>query len=114
MNFFRRFSAAFAAALLVALAFSGCGVFRKRKRAQPAAAAEVVSLVGTVALVNEESRFILIDTGNLPTPDTGLHFRTMRDGARTGVVKTGAEHRRPFVVAEIVEGAPQKGDRVVP
>ncbi len=69
-------------------------------------------LIGTVTLVNEMDHFVLIDTGTGPVPAKGTALKTFRDGVVTGIVSVGDVTRRPFVIADISNGSPQKGDQV--
>ncbi len=104
------------AVLLPALA--GCATLRKahvlppRKAKAVAVAAAVPRRVGTITLVNEAERFVLIDTGFSTVPPVGVALKSMSGEVATGVVVVGNVARRPFVVADIVQGAPKKGDGV--
>lgn len=70
-------------------------------------------LIGTVALVNEEASFVLIDNGSLPSPASGTVLKCNPVGAPTsGEVKVTQIHKPPFVIADIVKGTPKKGDQV--
>jgi len=69
--------------------------------------------MGTIVLVNEDARFVLIDVGNAPVvPRSGTALKSMAGETETGVVTVGDVRRRPFAVADIVRGEPQKGDRL--
>ena len=68
--------------------------------------------VGTITLVNETDHFVLIDTATAPAPVAGTALKTFTGNVESGVVTVGLVSRRPFVVADIVSGAPQKGDTV--
>jgi hypothetical protein len=69
--------------------------------------------LGTVALVNEKLGFALLDVGTLYLPAEGVALKTFSPtGAETGVLAVSKERRPPFVVADVVKGTPQKGDRV--
>jgi hypothetical protein len=105
--------------MFVALYVSGCAAFKKlhlpaHRPAQPAATPAPVKpqVVGTITLVNEDAHFVLIDVGASGVPRSGTALKAMSGGAETGVVTVGEVRRRPFVVADIVRGAPRKGDRV--
>jgi len=59
--------------------------------------------VGRVALVNAELGFVLVDVGSLYAPQAGTALKSFH----------GTEERqRPFIVADIVKGAPKVGDDV--
>ena len=71
--------------------------------------------VGTVTLVNDEGKFVLVDNGSLPVPPVGgvlKCFQGSSTEASAELVATDVR-KRPFTIADIREGAPQKGDRVV-
>jgi hypothetical protein len=68
--------------------------------------------VGTITLVNEADQFVLIDTGTAAAPAAGTALKTFTGETESGVVTVGSVSRRPFVVADIVSGAPRKGDAV--
>jgi hypothetical protein len=104
-----------AGALCVSL--SGCGLLGKRSRARKerdaAAAHRAEPLrIGTIALVNEEEQFVLIDNGNSPTPPTGTALKSFTGAAESAVLSVGSVRRTPFVIADIVKGTPRKGDTV--
>ncbi len=82
------------------------------KRKRPGVAPQPM-LVGTISLVNEGSRFVLIDNGDLPAPESGSVMKSYGDGAETGELMATQVRRRPFIIADIKGGAPQKGDRVL-
>ena len=90
---------------------SGC-LWRKKRPKQSAAQMGPV-IAGTIVLVNEEQRFVLIDSGTHPSPPSGGALRSFTGEKASGVLKVETIRRRPFVIADIVEGAPQRGDRVL-
>ena len=68
--------------------------------------------VGVVALVDEAGGFALIDSGGNPTPATGARLLSYTGPAQSAQLKVGAVRRHPFVVADILDGTPQKGDEI--
>ena len=71
--------------------------------------------VGTVTLVNEEGKFVLVDNGALPVPPVGgvlKCYPTAASEPSAELVATDVR-KRPFTIADIREGSPRKGDRVV-
>ena len=90
---------------------SGCA-FHKHK--QPAAA--VIPLgpqrVGTIALVNPDLSFVLVDVGSLYTPPAGTALKSFSGGTETGTLSVDPEKHRPFIVADIIKGVPKVGDEV--
>ncbi len=102
--------------VLALLPFSGCGVLQKviHQRKRPAATGGLQPmLVGTIALVNEPSHFVLIDNGDSPAPSSGAILKSYGAGAETGELLATEVGRRPFIIADIKAGAPKKGDRVI-
>jgi hypothetical protein len=92
------------------LATNGCAT-RKRTAAQTPQPARVL-LVGTVALVNSDSGFVLIDQGQQAAPTSGALLKTYSGGTESAVLVASDVRKRPFIIADIKSGAPQKGDRV--
>lgn len=74
--------------------------------------AQTPAFVGTIWLVNQESQFVLIDNGLLPTPPSGLVLKSYTNGAESAELVTSAIRKRPFTIADIKQGTPQRGDRV--
>jgi hypothetical protein len=70
--------------------------------------------VGSVHLVNTEARFILIRTSRTtalsPEADLMSYDQT---GRPTGKLRLSPENKAGFLAADIVQGNPQPGDRVV-
>jgi hypothetical protein len=68
-------------------------------------------------LVNRAAGFVLIDVGLYIPPD-GQALKAFEPGVppaatgETAVLAVSAERARPFIVADIVAGAPAKGDLV--
>ena len=99
-------------------ATTGCATFKKmnvlpHRKPKPAVARAVVPVrVGTITLVNEGAHFVLIDTGMAAAPAVGTALKSFTGESASGVLAVGNVNRRPFVVADIVQGAPMKGDAV--
>lgn len=96
-----------------------CSTYRRRGKRQSSPEAVAVAKarrplqrVGVVTLVNEADRFALIDSGSLPTPAEGTHLQSYTGPVASGKLKVSEVRRRPFVVADILDGAPQPGDEV--
>ena len=97
------------------LDLSGCAWWRGRSERRSRKHADVPGtprLVGTIALVNVDQGFVLIDNGSQFAPATGAALKSFSGKAESGVLTVGSVRRRPFVIADIVKGAPQKGDSV--
>ncbi len=105
-----RFSFALAAAIVF---LPGCAVLRARPwKRKSHETVRGLQLVGTVALVNEDDSFVLIDNGSLPSPAAGTVLKCNPSGATPAEVRVTQIHKPPFVIADIVKGSPKKGDQV--
>ncbi len=102
------------ALLLCSLGSPGCALWH-RKPKPPKAAPPSAMAVGTVTLVNEEGKFVLVDNGALPVPPVGGVLKCYPAQASESSAELVATdvRKRPFTIADIREGAPHKGDRVV-
>ncbi len=82
--------------------------------APPPAVSQVAAprVVGRVALVNDKLAFVLIDIQTIEYPSVGIALKTFRDGNETSILSVSPERNSPFIIADIVKGAPQKGDLV--
>ena len=104
--------------LAVGLFCGGCATLKKlrfpwpREKRAPETPVVRPHYVGTITLVNEDARFVLIDAGNASVPPAGTALKTMSGETETGVVMVGEVRKRPFAVADIIRGSPKKGDRV--
>ena len=95
------------------LTVSGCAHFSHKKKASNAAETAVhPTYVGTVTLVNEDLKFVLVEGSPFYMPDPGQALKCFSNGQETGIVAVSAERHRPFFSADIVKGEPQKGDEV--
>lgn len=99
------------ALLLLALLCLGCAAGRKRSPAA-AAAPRGPQVVGTVAVLNGASRFVLLDVGSLYAPEPGSALKCYSGDTETGELVVSPEKKRPFIAADIVKGEPKVGDRV--
>ena len=88
-----------------------CTTF-ERKPKPVVARAGVPVRVGTITAVNEDAHFVLIDTGLAAVPAVGTALKSFTGESASGVLAVGNVIRRPFVVADIVQGTPVKGDAV--
>jgi hypothetical protein len=108
----RSFSRFAALAVCGMVALCGCALARHRAPAASAAAAPGPRRVGTVAVVNEELRFVLVDVGSLYVPQAGTALKSFSGETETGILAVDPEKERPFIVADIVRGEPKVGDEV--
>jgi hypothetical protein len=104
-------------AAVAMLPLGGCAWHKKQRVPRAQAVADETPpanphRIGTVAVVNDDLHFVLLDVGSLYSPPAGMALKTFSGGAETGVLAVDAEKRRPFVVADIVKGEPKVGDEV--
>jgi hypothetical protein len=85
---------------------------KKKKDNTRVERATVPERVGEIVLLNEDAKFVLVDLDRGNPPDSGTALKVMRQGVEVGVLALGDVRRRPFIVADIVRGNPQKGDVV--
>ena len=70
--------------------------------------------IGSVHLVHEEAKFLLIRSSRTTSVAPEAELLTYDAGGRpTGKLKLSPERKSGFLTADIVEGRPQTGDRVV-
>ena len=93
---------------------AGCSIGRWHKPAKPAAAAAPVhNMVGTIVSVNETGNYVLIDTGGVVTATKGTALKCFEGEQQTAILTVSPEQRPPFMIADIVQGTPKNGDRVM-
>ena len=104
---------------LVSLSLAACShlprpFHRKKPLEKPEAQTDDArhQLLGTVTLADETNGFVLIDMGSYVPPPAGQALKTFSGEAESGVLAVSPERRPPFVVADIVRGAPKRGDSV--
>ena len=81
-------------------------------KATPVAPPPAPRRVGSIASVNDQLHFVLIDVGSLYSPSPGTALKSFSAGQETGVLAVNPEKQRPFIVADIVKGTPKVGDDV--
>lgn len=84
----------------------------KKIKTKPAIVNAPPHKVGTVAMVNREMRFVLLDVGTFYTPAPGSALKTFTSGIESGTLSVTGERRRPFIAADIASGEPIVGDDV--
>ena len=97
---------------VVAVSLLLCACVTPGRKNTVAAAATGPRLVGTVAFVNQEAGFVLVDVGALYAPGAGKALKCFSGGQETGVLATTPERKIPFISADIVKGSPGAGDQV--
>lgn len=110
------------AVLLLGLALlPGCALWKGRADAGRRVAMEKALAearqhpvrVGRIVLVNADAHFVLIDAASAQTPRAGAVWRAYSGGALTAELRATGVRRRPWVIADIVQGKPAAGDLVV-
>lgn len=96
---------------VIALAFGGCALW-PRSKPKPASSPQPPRMVGTIVLINEAMGFALIDAGMSFAGTSEQALKSFSGDKETGVLTISEERRRPFLIADIVKGAPKKGDQV--
>lgn len=97
---------------MLLLLLNGCSLFHRKHTIRAASAETAPRMVGTVAVVNEDAHFVLVDVGTLYTPMPGAALRCFADGQESAVLAVTPERKRPFIAADIVKGTPHPGDLV--
>jgi hypothetical protein len=69
---------------------------------------------GVASFVNLPGNFVILETSMASSLPVGQELSALKDGRITSKVKVTADRRPPFVIAEILEGVPQRGDRFHP
>jgi hypothetical protein len=100
--------------LCAALLVPACAALRPKKKSAhaPPPPPPTPLLIGSITLVNETGRFVLIDTGLAPAPAAGAVLKSYTGSVASGELESGAARHHPFLIADIKSGAPQKGDHV--
>jgi hypothetical protein len=98
-------------ALGALLSLGACAGKKSKPEEKPAITAPVY--VGSIAVVNRESHFVLIDlSGTVAAPEVGTELTAISPAGEASRLKVTPERKRPFVAADIVTGTPKRGERV--
>lgn len=89
----------------------GCSA--REKKSEQVVAVQTPRHIGEIKLVNDASKFVLIDHGQMPAPAEGVLLKARSGGADSAELRVTQVQRRPFVVADILSGEPKRGDAVV-
>ena len=68
--------------------------------------------IGSISLINTEASFVLIDNGYRMAPVMGDMLESRAPDGSTTQLRVTDIRKRPFVIADIVNGIPGKGDLV--
>ena len=93
--------------------FPGCVLLKKFRgrgagKEAPTQRTRAVQLIGKVVLVNAEANFVLIDNGSNPSPGMGAAVQCRMPDGTTAELKVTEIRKRPYVIADVVSGTPQK------
>lgn len=69
--------------------------------------------LGRVALVNKAQEFVLVEVGTAPVPESGTPLRSYSNAELSAELVVSRQHRRPFMIADIMSGTPRVGDSIV-
>jgi hypothetical protein len=69
--------------------------------------------LGRIALVNNAQEFVLVEIGTAPVPESGTPLRSYSNAEPSAELVVSSQHRRPFMIADIISGMPRVGDSVV-
>jgi hypothetical protein len=115
----RKVSGRLVSCLLALSLLPGCALWNRRGEKRHAAEEarlrekqRTPELIGTITLVNEDERFVLIDNDARPGPSLGSVVKSRTGDVESGELRLTEIRKRPFIIADIVKGTPQKGDRV--
>ena len=101
------------------LALTGCSASSRSRVLMPAPDFPAVirpldASVGSVVLVNERLRFVVLDYSFSTLPPTGSFLEVYRSSNRVGRVRLSRWSNPTTATADIVEGIPQVGDTARP
>jgi hypothetical protein len=106
--------------LLAAAGFTGCALLPNSPAKRRAAAQKEQTeagkrplLIGRITLVNAEEKFVLIDAAGTHAPAAETILRAYAGTELTGELRATKVQRRPFLIADITQGEPKRGDTVV-
>lgn len=89
---------------------TGCAWFHHKRPVAITPAGPL--LIGTVALVNEAMRFVLVDVGSNYAAAPGSTLKCIANRQESAVLTVSPERKSPFIIADIVKGDPHPGDQV--
>lgn len=90
---------------------SGCGTV-SMEATKPDPASERPVHVGWIGSVNDNGRFVLVETIGGKAGERGKQWFAKNANGETSELLVGGESRRPFTVANILTGNPTVGDQV--
>ncbi|MFY8216860.1 MAG: hypothetical protein ACOVMP_09725 [Chthoniobacterales bacterium] len=89
---------------------SATSIFKKKKPEAPVASAP--TWIGTIKVVNQAERYVLIDSNLTVALPPGEILNSVGNDFESGTVRTTADRVHPFFIADIASGNPAVGDRV--
>ena len=82
------------------------------EKTPPPPSATPIDWAGVIRLVNEDERFVLIQTQGASGVIADEKYLCIRDTAETGVLRMTTLKNPPFLIADILSGDPRIGDKV--
>lgn len=101
--------------LLAVVLLPGCSVLQKLRKREgplkdtPTQGTRQVQMIGRVVLVNADEKFVLIDNGQNPSPGVGASVQCQMPDGTAADLKVTEIRKRPYVIADVVSGTPEKG-----
>jgi hypothetical protein len=83
-----------------------------KKKSPPAPVASPVDWAGEIRMVNVAENFVLVESHSAASAVPGEKYTAIRDGRETGVVRMTPLRNPPFLIADIVSGSPNPGDKI--
>lgn len=104
--------------IVCGLGFSGCSGSRSPILTPvpdfPAIIRPLDGSVGTVVLVHDRLRFVVLDYSFSAIPQAGSVLELYRDSTRVGRVRLSRWNNPTTAAADVLEGSPQMGDTARP
>lgn len=86
---------------------------KKSKPTQISSEAAKALPVGVIELVNPDANFVIVHTNANSALPAGTELTSTSATGETAKLKVAPERKNIFITADIISGAPQKGDRVL-
>jgi hypothetical protein len=81
----------------------------KKKPGPPVAAP--LQTAAVVSFVNLPANFVILESPSATSQEEGTVLSSLEDGRIKATIRVTPDRRPPFIIAEIIEGVPERGDR---
>ncbi len=101
--------------MVMAFGASGCasrGTSQANGLKEVGGAVQEPVVVGKIVQIDQSYGFVIIDSGGIAGFVAGQELEARRDNKKVAKLRVGPEALRPFIAADVVEGAPERGDLV--